>query len=533
MSADGNYHAVLNAHGLYNSEQFVLRLSPKNHRLVAEVEVSGIAGGSFSPELYRAYSTYLHETIHWWQHVGSTAGVVLSLCYPNQTHGNITFLSDWASQVKPSKSVKSWAMQGELAGRTHSDQAQANANTIVNNAMDLDFYKRWLMQPGLENEIYHDPHFESQGHCFRMAYSTLINNLSPGVDPNFSTLPDPRVWEESFRDMSSRKVFGYFYGSPMMRRRVGVIELFEGQACFSQMQFLAGSLGTKDIDGFRRAGMLHGVYETAFLQFLETTEFDEPDDVNDSIVGLFLMICDLSINPAEGFPCEITDFENFVHHADPGIRFEILCSAVAASKDQYSQCFKFYDKSEYDSVSLELMHDAGLMHPVKAWEKVASWLDKNGDFKQLLDEKGRLKFQPTNMVQRVILSHFMSMAVDRLEHPEFFCWPGFWKSTGGGEDWCRAMWLKNLSLFTDQEDNRGIFIRKFPGVEPENLVETLNMFFGNNLFYNLTRQWIIEDGSFSYGFRWLSEEFGEPEFRGAADRLFHSQFGVSTSDIQF
>jgi hypothetical protein len=31
-----------------------------------------------------AMSTYLHETIHWWQHVGNTAGLFLSLTYPVQ-----------------------------------------------------------------------------------------------------------------------------------------------------------------------------------------------------------------------------------------------------------------------------------------------------------------------------------------------------------------------------------------------------------------------------------------------------------------
>jgi hypothetical protein len=120
MTKNAEYNAVLNAHGLYNSEQFVLRLSPINHRLVAEADALNSATISRSPEMIRAYSTYLHETIHWWQHMGSTTGVVLSLCYPNQTHGNLSFLSELASQVQPKKSIKSWAKRGELSGRTLS-----------------------------------------------------------------------------------------------------------------------------------------------------------------------------------------------------------------------------------------------------------------------------------------------------------------------------------------------------------------------------------------------------------------------------
>jgi hypothetical protein len=31
-------------------------------------------------------STLLHETVHWWQHIGSTYGFILSLNYPVQSH---------------------------------------------------------------------------------------------------------------------------------------------------------------------------------------------------------------------------------------------------------------------------------------------------------------------------------------------------------------------------------------------------------------------------------------------------------------
>lgn len=533
MGLDANYHAVLNAHGLYNSEQFVLRLSPLNHRLVTEAEVIGQSGKSFTPEMVRAYSTYLHETIHWWQHVGSTTGFVLSLCYPNQTHGNLTFLSQWSSKVDPQKSIRKWAMDGELAGRTHLDQAQADANCIINNAVDLELYKRWLMQPGMESQIYQDPYFKSQGHCFWMSHAILLNNLAPDLDPDFRNLPDPSNWDAVFEDMTSKQVIGYFDGSPMMRRKVGIRELFEGQACFSQMQFLCGALGVKSLGEFRQMGMLHGVYEKAFIEFLQRLGWSEPDDLFDPTIGLFLLICDIAINPVEGFPCDIQNFEQFVHHNDPGLRFELLCKEVADHGEKYIGRFKTYDKYEYDLVSSELCQDAGLLLPRTAWEQVASWTDENDAFGVLLHERQTLNFQPSNMVQRVILSHFISIAGDRLAHPEFFCWPGYWKSTGGGESWVQSMWLKNLSLFADQEDNNGIFIREFPGVEKEHLTQTLNTFFGSNMFYDLTRQWIIEDGPFSYGFDWLSEEYGDTDFKAAADRMFRSKYGFSTSDITF
>lgn len=162
-------------------------------------------------------------------------------------------------------------MEGELAGKTHLDQAQADANSIVNNAVDLELYKRWLMQPGQENQIYQDKYFESQGRCFWMSHAILLNNLAPDLDPDFRYLPDPFNWEDVFEDMTSKRVIGYFYESPMRGRKVGVIELFEGQASFSQLQFLSGTLGIRHLEDFRQMGMLHGVYEKAFIEFLERT----------------------------------------------------------------------------------------------------------------------------------------------------------------------------------------------------------------------------------------------------------------------
>lgn len=53
------------------------------------------------------------------------------------------------------------------------------------------------------------------------------------------------------------------------------------------------------------------------------------------------------------------------------------------------------------------------------------------------------------------------------------------------------------------------------------------------MFYDLTRQWIFEEGPFSYGFDWLSEEYFDTDFKAAADRMFRSRYGFSTSDITF
>ena len=71
IESPADLKACLNAHGLYNSFQFALRLSPEAHRKI-EALPKGIIEGSRNFHSMQAYSTYLHETIHWRQHNGET-----------------------------------------------------------------------------------------------------------------------------------------------------------------------------------------------------------------------------------------------------------------------------------------------------------------------------------------------------------------------------------------------------------------------------------------------------------------------------
>jgi hypothetical protein len=64
----GDLSATLNAHGLYNAFQFVLRLSPAVHQKLSELSaLSIVSSREIDFARVQAFSIYLHETIHWWQ----------------------------------------------------------------------------------------------------------------------------------------------------------------------------------------------------------------------------------------------------------------------------------------------------------------------------------------------------------------------------------------------------------------------------------------------------------------------------------
>src|SRR4051794_2729069 len=78
----------LEALGSYNTLDFVVRLRPDLHRILES------QGGQLSMrecdswDAAQAFSTYLHETIHWWQHAGTSIGLMLSFLQPAHAHLN-------------------------------------------------------------------------------------------------------------------------------------------------------------------------------------------------------------------------------------------------------------------------------------------------------------------------------------------------------------------------------------------------------------------------------------------------------------
>lgn len=525
------FHAALNVHGLYNTEQFVLRLSPKNHQLIDAITDTHFDHTSVSSETLQAYSTYLHETIHWWQHIGSTTGLLLSTCFPNQTHMNAHEIAEWCTLTKPTKPIKKWALNGEINGNTHKDRAQALGNIITNNFMDIHNFKLWILRPDLSQKIYEDRYFESQGHCFHLAYNGLLSNIQPIIDPNSNFLPSVNNWAEQFISLSEQKQQGYYYGSPIIGRKVSLIELWEGQTCFNQMQFLSCVTNNTKLEDFRDAGMLHGVYEAAFIKFLKLSKLQMPTLATDPIVGLFLLVVDLAINPTEGFPCDISDFPNFVYQADPNIRFEMICTAIADNPNEFSIAINEYSNEEYWEISQKLADRCGITHIAKGWDEVQKWRSTFPEVAALMKEKELFQFQNSNMPLRVLLSFFIDFTSDKAICPEFFCWPGFWKSNHPKK--VEKLWLKNLSLFSDKAADGGIFIREFPNKEKSDLLNTLNVFFANSIIYNLSRQFIHEEGSFNFSFRWLSGKHTETYWKEFAEKEFKHLYGVGLSEISY
>lgn len=118
--------------GSYNPMDFAVRLNPRIHQLLQRPFFSQ-PDQDTSFEQLEAFSTYLHETIHWWQHIGSNFGLMASLRFPAQTHRTIRDLRQVAQTNGYSKSI-------ELL-HEHCDASIAGSselNRILNYWHDLE-----------------------------------------------------------------------------------------------------------------------------------------------------------------------------------------------------------------------------------------------------------------------------------------------------------------------------------------------------------------------------------------------------------
>ncbi|MGT2500436.1 hypothetical protein ACVOMS_05625 [Bradyrhizobium guangxiense] len=528
----GKLNATLKAHGLYSSFQYVLRLSPAVHKKLAEVGggIKTAREAGFDGAL--AFSTLLHETVHWWQHVGSTYGLMLSLTYPVQAHANYKALKELTGKVGFKKSIRQ--LVGQLSGPTGSGTIRGLANTIVNNHFDFGAFRDLTFNQTTARAAAENPFFECVGHSHEITYGNNLLVLAATLDPEFRAFQHPRDWEAPFHELREAKTLGFYHGSRVQLWPVGVHEIFEGQACFCQLQYLTfASGGRLGWDDYRMLGMLHGVYERAFQLFLTETGLPWPSTVDHPTVALFLLICDMAINPGAGFPFPITHhFASFVTDTDPGTRFTMLSALIRLKCPDAATMIRRYSREEYEAVSTMLAAQLLVESPLAIAECCSKWSAPGAPFESLMREKNTFDYAPTNLPVRVLFSHFLAFMQDKFSRPEYFCWPGAWMAGERAAEEAKRLFEKHQALFIDKEDDDGVFPRLHPDIEVAQVQKVFNAFYATTVTYDLTDQWISQPGPFRYCYDWLSQTTDTSVMKAFADGNFRQVYGMYPDDVE-
>jgi len=512
-----------NARGLYNPMQFILRLRSDIHKEL-EDSVNGIDTiGLNSWTKIQAFSTYMHETIHWWQHVGSNFGFISSLKYPAQAHIVHSDLKTILNEEGAFKSILKFDKQHPTSN--------ININKILNYWHDIEFAGQIAFDP--KNKlpgITKNPYFECWGHSYSLMWSSAIWTMAATIDRSFFFLPNIKAWDYEFTKLRENKTESFYYGSSNIIPPIGTKAIFEGQARFSQIQYLhAASGGNVNLNDFAKIGMLNGIYFEAFNLFLETLKEKPPLNADHSIIGLFLLVCDIAMNPTDGFPFDITHYESFIITNDPGYRFCLLCQMIRDKHPYLKESIVNYSKQEYIEISKILAYSISCLSPYESSAFVNFWTVDQKEIRELLFEETIYKYSPINLPIRLFFSKYLRFQQDKFKYPELFCWPGIHfverNSNTVALPEAYELFEKHKALFID--DAKGdIYHSANKCYTEEQMDETLNDFFAWNATYDMVRKWIVEEGPFKFDYQWLTSKYTDEQMKIWACNHFKTLFNV-------
>lgn len=508
----------------------MLRLSNDIHQKVKKLGAGILKSTDADFDGIQAYSTYFHETIHWWQHIGSTSGFLLSLCQPMQLHSSVDQLKSILNDIGGKKSLRMFYEKNITVVNRDSIEFR-ELNIVLNNFHDIEYFSQIVVDPKSASMLANDTFFESIGHSFYIAYSLCIDLLKASFDKGNYFLPKNDDWREKFSSLSAQKYEGYYYGSPIKLPTIGLREIFEGQARFAQIQYLYFASGRKLTWGdFENKGMLTGVYGSCFELFLKKIKSNRPASIDDPLVALYMLVLDLSMNPMQGFPFDIFHYESFIETANPGIRFLMFCEAIADKHPELKSIITEYSVQEYLHVSTTLCEAIACIPPVGGAERIKKWAETQDSLNDLLEEESKHDYSNEDLPLRIIFSKFIRYQEDKLLNPEYFCWPGYYNAGIINEKNLELI-NKHKPLFIDQEDG-DVYPAVLNGISESQAVITFNQFYDWIVVYELCRQWIIMDGEFDLGFFWLTSKFPVDEVKEWAGNIFSSVFNISPSDFE-
>jgi hypothetical protein len=255
-------------------------------------------------------------------------------------------------------------------------------------------------------------------------------------------------------------------------------------------------------------------------------ELDWPPSIDHPVVALFLLICDIAMNPGAGFPMPLRIFKTFIQDVDPGFRFLFLCRTIAQRQPDLARAIQQYSRAEYCAVSEALTGSLLVDSPLAIAETVTRWVSKSKTLNSLMAEHLTFDYVPVNLPVHFVFSHFLAFGKDKYSKPEFFCWPGAWMAGEHASPEIVRLFDHHSAPFMDKAEDGGIYPRLIAGKSEEVIQTTFDNFYAANVSYDVTRQWIAKAGPFEYDYRWLSSLATQTDMKNFADRHFEQIYGV-------
>ena len=205
----------------------------------------------------------------------------------------------------------------------------------------------------------------------------------------------------------------------------------------------------------------------------------------------------------------------------------LLCRMIATDCGNLAHAITSYSKTEYHEVADALTKPIFVHSPLTIAEEICKWTSQGDSLQSLMAEYQRFDFGPRNQPVRLLLAHFLSFYSDKLARPDVFCWPGAWMAGDRLSRDIPELFERHSALFVDKADDDGIFPRELTGRDESLIQDAFDSFYSFNVTYDMTRQWIVTSGPFSYDYQWLSSSGSPSDCKGFADRHFEMAYGIA------
>jgi hypothetical protein len=378
------------------------------------------------------------------------------------------------------------------------------------------------------------PYFESFGHSLHAALAGTLWTLAATFDCDLQVVPDSRPWDSEFIKLATEKVEGFYRGSTGDLSPIGATDIFEAQARFVQLQYLYLSNDRRlSWNEFGSRGLLSSAYTAAFKYFRLVTGAQRPKSPVSPEVQLFLLLCDLALNPGDGYPFDLLDPQSCLLTNDPGIRFSNFCTEVAKHPSLLTYIRKC-SHQEYLDVSMSLCQSILCRTPIEICAELVRWSTSLESLDTLLQQEASFSFPNENLPVRVCFAKHLRFVEDKLSWPHFFCWPAMFLVNHGMWDVDLArteqLFRPHLPLFVG--DLEGEIQLALPHAAVDDVVvENFNDFYRWVIQYDLLDQWIAKDGPFDLDFSDIHPALTPEVVKPLAETTFSEFWGVSLDDF--